>query len=82
MNRNERAQSHHKLLVPSFSRSLISNVLSLRVCLATISFRYMPDLLGIKVVGSTKARTSKLYHLKEDESDSHRYQSFVEIKNV
>ena len=38
----------------------------------------MPDVASIKVLGRLpRARRARLYHLLEDESDAHTYQSHV-----
>ncbi len=40
---------------------------------------YMPDLLGIRVVGRVPARQERLFHLLEDETSKHTYQSAVQF---
>jgi hypothetical protein len=43
----------------------------------------MPDLLSVKVVGRLpRAKRSKLYHLLEDESPKHIYQTGVEVQQT
>lgn len=42
---------------------------------------FMPDLLSVKVLGRLpRAKRSKLYHLLEDESPKHIYQTGVEVQ--
>jgi hypothetical protein len=46
---------------------------------ASALLRYMPDIMALKVVGRLpKAKRSKLYHLLQDESPRHVYQSSIE----
>lgn len=51
------------------------------VCCCCRCCRYMPDLLSVKVVGRLpKAKRSKLYHILQDESPKHIYQTGVEVQ--
>lgn len=50
-------------------------------CCVVVLYRYMPDLLSIKVVGRIpRAKRSKLYHILQDESPKHIYQTSVEVQ--
>lgn len=40
---------------------------------------YMPDLLGIRVVGRVPAKQERLFHLLDDETSKHTYQSVVQV---